>query len=81
MFYVHFLCLPKENEPKERAPVICPAFSGVPGVYTLLGAQTVGVYATSWLRLPQTPFSAVSAVLGCMTMEKAAKLMLCLRPL
>ena len=38
-------------------------------VYTpLRGAQTVGVYATSWLRLPQTPFSAVSAVLGCVTM-------------
>jgi replication initiation and membrane attachment protein DnaB len=42
----------------------------------LAGAQTVGVYATLWLRLPQTPFSAVSAVLGCMTMEKDVKLML-----
>jgi hypothetical protein len=24
VFYVHFLCLPKENEPKERAAVRSP---------------------------------------------------------
>ena len=66
---------------KERAPAICPAFSGVPGVYTpLRGAQTVGVYATPWLRLPQTPLSAVSAVLGCMTMDKLQSLCCAVRP-
>jgi hypothetical protein len=39
---VHFLCLPKENEPKEKAPCVpCPAVGGMPGVYAPQGYSSM----------------------------------------
>jgi hypothetical protein len=61
--FIHFLCLPKENESKERAPVSRVSHyvrdalhsSNLPGLLKLVpcGTQTVN-----------NPFSAASVVLG-----------------
>jgi hypothetical protein len=67
----------KENEPaakrrKKRHQSFAPLSAWFP---VLL--KTAGSLKTRFAQTVQTPNSAVSAVLGCMTMEEAAKLMLC----
>ncbi|HDO29621.1 MAG TPA: hypothetical protein ENG79_01000 [Desulfobacteraceae bacterium] len=55
---VHFLCLPKENEPKEKAPVsLGPADCPV-----LL--EAVVILQTRYAQTVQNPLSTTSPVLG-----------------
>ena len=68
-YNVHFLCLPKANEPKERAPwPLDPSLtdtlrsSDLPGVWKLAGAQT-----------GQTPFRQILWCSFCVTMGDKAK--------
>jgi len=71
---VHFLCLPKENEPaakrrKKRHPVTCPAVGGIPFAPRSC-REFKNPVPPSGTQTVQTPFSATSVVLGCVTMGR-----------
>ncbi|OGQ87027.1 MAG: hypothetical protein A2512_06485 [Deltaproteobacteria bacterium RIFOXYD12_FULL_56_24] len=61
---VHFLCLPKENEPKERAP----CHLSRRGRDTLCSSMLPGLCKLGCASNIANPFSAASPVLGCVTM-------------
>jgi hypothetical protein len=42
---VHFLCLPKENEPKEKAPLVLAC--GSPKKMAMAGESVMGTYSPS----------------------------------
>ena len=57
----HFLCLPKENEPKEKAASHLVRLRRT----TLRSSKRSGVWKLAALRQGQTPDSIIFAVLGC----------------
>jgi hypothetical protein len=63
----------KENEPKERAPGHLSACGGYPALLEVAGSlKTREVYnPLRGAQTVQTPFSATSAVLSCVTMGKS----------
>jgi len=63
--------MPKANEPKERAPSHLSTCGGCP---VLL--EVAGSLKTRFAQTVQPPFSATSAVLGCVTMGKGNMLAL-----
>ena len=63
--------LAQRNEPKKGHPATCPAVGGMPGVYAPHGVLLDAAGALQTRLTPQTvqsPFSAASPVLGCVTM-------------
>jgi hypothetical protein len=69
--FIFFACPKKTNQKKGHQ-----SFAPLSAEFPVL-LEPAGSLKTRFAQTVQTPFSAVSAVLGCMTMEKAAKLMLC----
>ena len=72
--FIFFACPKKTNQKKGHQ-----SFAPLSAEFPVL-LEPAGSLKTRFAQTVQTPFSAVSAVLGCMTMEKAAKLMLCCSP-